>query len=617
MKSDQRLLKHLRRGESVEEELSEPMVEALFLDDYYRGALGTASAAALAGAGIFSAFALLSATVEAAPLSATLLRVTLIVALLIGAGLIRFSPDFSRRNYVFVTGGISLFTLGGTVLILSIGATGSPHSIAGASPAIVFGLFLHYGFLRLPARVAATIGCLVSVLSIFTNESLADGGFVSARTVLYLAFSNLAGFLICRSLEARERDLFRERRRAERAQLAYKEWAQEAEEAHMDKTRLIAAVSHDLRQPMMAARTYVGALMRRLERGDLEQAVRQSALLDKSIASLGDMLDHLLTAARYDSGTEPIRVEWADLNTLMSRVRETFAPEAAAKGLELRIRLPKQRVALHTDAVALSRVLMNLVSNGLKFTQSQGGQGRGVLVAVRLIGEQCRIDVVDTGVGIDPTHLESIWQPYFQVDNEERRRDKGMGLGLFLVRRAIDHLPEHRLSIRSRVGHGSRFTISLPGKVIDEAAEVQFDRHGLDTSDLDILFGGFALVLEDDDDARIALEELLAGWGMVHASSGSLHDLMRNTDDEMRLPDVIISDYRLPGELDGTDCVRVLRRHLGVDVPAILITGESDLSTIRERLPDHCVLLQKPFDPNALAVPIVAAISQARRAEGA
>ena len=385
----------------------------------------------------------------------------------------------------------------------------------------------------------------------------------------------------------------------------------------MDKTRLIAAVSHDLRQPMMAARTYVGALMRRLERGDLEQAVRQSALLDKSIASLGDMLDHLLTAARYDSGTEPIRVEWVDLNTLMSRVRETFAPEAAAKGLELRIRLPKRRVALHTDAVALSRVLMNLVSNGLKFTQSHGGQGHGVLVAVRLIGEQCRIDVVDTGVGIDPTHLESIWQPYFQVDNEERRRDKGMGLGLFLVRRAIDHLPEHRLSIRSRVGHGSRFTISLPGKLIDEAAAVQFDRHGLDAGDLDSLFGGFALVLEDDDDARIALEELLAGWGMVHASSGSLHDLMRNTDDETRLPDVIISDYRLPGELDGTDCVRVLRRHLGVDVPAILITGESDLSTIRERLPENCVLLQKPFDPNALAVPIVAAISQARRAEGA
>ena len=105
--------------------------------------------------------------------------------------------------------------LGGTVVILSMGAVGSPHSVAGASPAIVFGLFLHYGFLRLPARVAATIGVLVSVLSVFTAQPTAAGEIVSARTILYLAFTNLAGFLICRSLEARERDLFRERRRAE------------------------------------------------------------------------------------------------------------------------------------------------------------------------------------------------------------------------------------------------------------------------------------------------------------------------------------------------------------------------------------------------------------------
>jgi|GEM_PF-1755213 len=587
-----------------------------FLAEYRRTGLVWSTYACLATAVLlllFVAFPVLSRSV---PSAATAIRLVLLLVIGVIAYLLLFRRAFAIKHYVAIVASGSVVSLSGIALIVAIPSFGTVSSDFSPLPAMMFALLLNYGFLRLPLRWCSGISWFFSIVIVWASPA-AFTGSGQIRTLLYLVSSNVLGMVLCRSIEARERDLFRERRRAERAQLAYKEWAQEAEEAHMDKTRLIAAVSHDLRQPMMAARTYVGALMRRLERGDLEQAVRQSALLDKSIASLGDMLDHLLTAARYDSGTEPIRVEWAELDTLMSRVRETFAPEAAAKGLELRIRLPKQRVALHTDAVALSRVLMNLVSNGLKFTQPHGGRGRGVLVAVRLIGEHCRIDVVDTGVGIDPMHLESIWQPYFQVDNEERRRDKGMGLGLFLVRRAIDHLPEHRLSIRSRVGHGSRFTISLPGKVIDQSDEAQFDRHGLDAGDFESLYGGFALILEDDDDARIALGELLAGWGMVHASSGSLHDLMRNTDDEMRLPDVIISDYRLPGELDGTDCVRVLRRHLGVEVPAILITGESDLSTIRERLPEHCVLLQKPFDPNALAIPIVAAIRQARRVEGA
>jgi signal transduction histidine kinase/CheY-like chemotaxis protein len=590
--------------------------EQEFLSEYRQTGLIWSAYACVATASLLLLFVLFPILSLNVPDAATVIRLVLLGVVSVIAYLLLVRRQFAIRNYVFIVASGSVVSLSGIALIVAIPSFGTVSSDFSPLPAMMFALLLNYGFLRLPLRWCASICWFFSVVIVWASPA-AFSGSGQLRTLLYLVSSNVLGMVLCRSIEARERDLFHERRRAERAQLAYKERAQEAEEAHMDKTRLIAAVSHDLRQPMMAARTYVGALMRRLERGDLDQAVRQSALLDKSIASLGDMLDHLLTAARYDSGSEPIHVDWTDLDSLMSRVRETFAPEAAARGLELRIRVPKQRIALHTDAVALSRVLMNLVSNGLKFTEPRAKSGRGVLIAVRLIEGRCRIDVVDTGVGIDAQHLESIWQPYFQVDNEERRRDRGMGLGLFLVRRAIDHLPEHQLSIRSRVGHGSRFTISLPGKLINESTESRFDRRGLDDADFESLFGGFALILEDDDDARLALEELLAGWGMVHASSSNLHDLMRSNDDEMRMPDVIISDFRLPGELDGTDSVRVLRRQLGADVPAILITGESDLASIRERLPKHCVLLQKPFDPHALAIPIVAAIRQARQAEGA
>jgi signal transduction histidine kinase len=441
------------------------------------------------------------------------------------------------------------------------------------------------------------------------------GGNVEARAILYAVFANVAGMVVCRTLESRDRELFHQRRRAEAAQAELAERARAAEEAHMEKTRLLAAVSHDLRQPMTAALTYVDLLKGRLEKADLEKARQDAERLGDSIGILNTTLDHLLTAARYDSGTEPIRIESVELAPLLLRLRETFAADAQARGIELRVRLPDRRLIVTSDLVTLWRVLMNLLSNAVKFTDSKGRAGRGGVVRASLKGSVCRIDVADTGVGIAPEHIDAIWQPYFQIANAERNRERGLGLGLFLVRRALDHLPDHRLSLRSRPGRGSRFTLSLPGSWLSDPVALVRSAHRLGSEDLAVMRGAYVFVIEDDRDARRALQELLADWGVLYSSGATLEGLLADARSSDRVPDAIISDYRLPGGNSGVDCIRQVRERLGTEVRGVIVTGEPDLDRIRRHLPEGVVVLQKPFDAAALALPLIEAVSGARHAE--
>lgn len=589
--------------------------EAVFIDEYRAGALQGALYAALSAALVYAAFLGVALFSEQHTSLSLLVRSTLVVLLICVGVVIRTRPDFARTYYVPLTASASALALGGAVLLLSFGPYGTPNAGLGASPALMFGLFLHYSFLRLPMWAAATIGWAVSTAQVIWGAPMVIGGNASARTLLYLAFVNIAGMIICRSFETRERELFHQRRRAEAAQAELDRRARAAEEAHMEKTRLMAAVSHDLRQPMMAAVHHVSLLERRLQKRDLESAERQARALSDSVSVLAATLDHLLTAARYDSGTEPIMIESVELQPILGRLRETFESDAAARGIELRVRQPDRRLVVTTDATAFWRVLMNLVSNAIKFTDPHGRAGRGVVVRASLRDGVCRIDVADTGIGIAPEHLNAIWQPYFQVANSERSRVRGLGLGLFLVRRALDHLPNHRMQLRSRPGRGSRFSVLLPGLELG-VPEFLFRGHDrIADSDLEQLRGAYVLVLEDDVHARRALEDLLSDWSVLFTSGASLVELLDVIDSQERLVDFIISDYRLAGTATGTDAIVAIREALGAQIPAVIVTGESATGPIRERLPVDTLMLQKPFEATALAIPLLEAVRSARRAE--
>ena len=434
------------------------------------------------------------------------------------------------------------------------------------------------------------------------------GGSAELRTLVYILFSNIVGFLVCRSFETRERELFLQRRRAE--------------EAHAEKSRLLAAVSHDLRQPMAAMNSYVALLDRAINRNEEAKARRQIGHIRESVKMLSATLDQLMVAAMYDSGKVKHQVEMLEIGPLIGELRRSYFDEARKKGIELRVRIPNYRILVKSDEAVLRRILMNLISNAVKFTPAVAAdgrvlKGRGVLVAVRLFGQTCRIDVVDTGIGIAPEDRARIWQPYFQVESGERDRASGIGLGLHIVEKQLALLTTHRIHLSSRPGRGSRFTLRLPGERLRVSGVVERAVEQAGEAEMQILAGAYVVVLEDDVDARRAITELLDDWGVLHVSSARLEDLQEELASGLRSPDAVISDFRLPGGRTGAACIEEIRRILGDRIPAVLVTGEADLIAVAAQLPPDTVLLHKPFSEAQLAQPLLDAVHRARRAETA
>jgi signal transduction histidine kinase len=590
--------------------------ERQFTAEYHEVALDWGVLAAVAIALVFLLFAIVSAATELYSWNAQLLRIVLALVLLFVAYRLHYHRQFCRRHYESIASACSVLTLGGAILLPQLPG-GDPSVASTVTPAVMFGLFMHYSALRLSLVRSATIGWSASVVGAFWAPMVVGGSEI-LRTFIYLSFANVIGMLISRLRELRERELFLQRREAESARCEARERAAAAEEANQQKTRLIAAVSHDLRQPMTAAVAHLDLLQSRLDRDDRAGAITQAGRAATAVGVLGETLDHLLTAARYDSGTESIRIETVDLAPMLRRLRDDYQPDARSRQLELRLRLPRRRVLVRTDVHSLQRVLGNLVSNGLKFTDRADRPGRGVIVRARYRDNRCRIDVVDTGLGIAPEHRDLVWEPYVQINNAERDRQRGLGLGLFLVRRIVEQLPAHRVTMHSRLGRGSRFSVELPAMTLAAPPVPPLrgqpdDRQAV--LDRSALRGAYILFLEDDHETRLSLQELFDEWGLLYASGGTMRELLSSHEDSDRLVDAIVCDYRLPGGMTGAQCIEQLRERLGYAARAIVITGESDLDAVRARLGPDTVVLHKPFATSALAAPLVEAIESARVAE--
>jgi two-component system, sensor histidine kinase len=476
----------------------------------------------------------------------------------------------------------------------------------------MFGLFLHYAFLRLPLSVSATIGWSVSAAAVFWAPAV-TGGSEILRNAVYLSFANIFGMIVSRLGENRERDLFYQRREAETARAVALERQAAAEEANAQKTRLIAAVSHDLRQPMTAAISYLEVTRARLHAAGDHDALAPAEKAQAAVSMLGSTLDHLLTAARYDSGTEALNIELVELGPLLRDIHDGYIDEAERRGVRLRVRLPRERVLLSTDRHSLHRVIGNLVSNAIKFTDArETGRGR-VLIAAQMHGGRCRIHVIDTGIGIEHAQLQEVWKPYVQLNNTERDREHGLGLGLYLVQRIVQQLPDHSVSLRSRPGHGSRFTLAISASTFDRSAVRRpAARPAAAPLDLSPLRGAYVLLLEDDRDARLSMVALLSQWGVLPTACSTVAELMSVGAESDRLVDAIVCDYRLAGAVNGIDAIARLRDRLGYAPHAVLVTGEPDIAPLRARAGPETTVLHKPFTPESFATPLLRAVHAAR-----
>lgn len=376
-------------------------------------------------------------------------------------------------------------------------------------------------------------------------------------------------------------------RRVALATLELREKKEEAETATLAKSRFLAAASHDLRQPTHALGMFVARLAQLPHDEETRHLISN---LEASVRAMQDLLDALLDISRLDAHVVKVNLRAFPLEEVLEQLRSGLMPVATDKGLQLRIR--HSRVWVMSDPTLLHRILLNLVSNALRYTRRGG-----VLVTCRLrrAGEYVRIEIWDSGIGIAKEHQNDIFKEFFQIANTERDRSKGLGLGLNIVERTAQLLG-YSLELTSRPGHGTRFSIEVPvaspqpQSTLPAAPEVQ---------GFDDLSGLKVLVIEDDALAARGLASLLKSWGcqvrLVDGLAKALPPVAKGY-----VPNVIISDYRLRGGENGMDSVHRLRTAIGRDVPACLMSGDTNPELMQSARDAGLTLLHKPVRPAKL-----------------
>jgi len=426
---------------------------------------------------------------------------------------------------------------------------------------------------RLPVR-----GIVVEVRS----SRMPDGGFVvtysditptvQAAEALERANENLE-----RRVRERTEELTRLNQALGRAKA-------EADEANISKTRFLAAASHDILQPLNAARLYATSLVeRRLGDDDAKLA----ANVDASLEAVEEILSALLDISRLDTGAMKPEISSFALDEMLSQLELEFAPLAAEKGLELTF--VASSLAVRSDRRLLRRLLQNFVSNAIKYTP----KGR-VLVGCRRRGANVRIEVTDSGLGI-PTGKQKIVFQEFQRLAQGAKAARGLGLGLSIVER-IARILDHKIHLRSGVGRGSTFAVEVP-----IAARAASSRPALRTAPAPAtpLEGVIVLCIENEPQVLAGMEALLTNWGCHVLAAQDLDTAMAAIHRSGARPDVLLVDYHL-NEGNGIDVIIRLRNRLGPDLPAALITADRSPRVRDEARAHDLLLLNKPVKPAAL-----------------
>jgi signal transduction histidine kinase len=367
------------------------------------------------------------------------------------------------------------------------------------------------------------------------------------------------------------------------------------EAASREKSRFLAAASHDLRQPLQAVALFSAALEQELQ----DTASHPTASrLQTSVQALGSSLDTMLDISQLDAGTVEKQVRPVAVRAVFQSLSEVFQPLAIDLGLELRIRASDHWVV--TDPQLLERMLANLVSNALKYTHSGG-----VLVVVRRRSANVWIEVRDTGIGISPEHQGHIFDELYQIANPGRERHKGLGIGLAIVRRLSDFL-DHAVTVHSRVGRGSCFRVVVPlaraGQVPEPAHDLKANIH----RSLEML-PRRVLVLDNETNIVLALESFLRPYD-IHVLGVADTQTARIALGEASANqgfDLLLCDWRLSAGEDGLDFLLEVRQSMP-GLPLLLMTGETDPEHLKRAQRSGVAIVLKPVTPNALLDAFVA-----------
>lgn len=547
-----------------------------------------------------------------------------------GAGLIliarRRSPEAVAAALSFGLVALYLLSLG------MIAATTFPYNYLFYFICLPLILTFLFGLFRLDSRrVYALTGlCLLASFAFLVFAETTDTGapknileffskglsYYNVAALIFLLSFSLIGCVIAVELERSEREAFvRERALSDRnARLesaraetrtktqalvrAKDELRGLAERQNEAKSKFLADAAHDLRQPMQALTNLLGAASHAIGQGDLARAAETLELAQDASRLTRNSFNAVLDISRLESGFVEAELGDVDLVDLVEEVAAPCIVAAAERGVDLRFRWREAPIAVRSDRHLLGRVIANLLSNAIKYCDPARPKPR-VLVGIVCLPGRVRLDIVDNGLGIAEADWARVFNPFVQLHNDARDREKGVGLGLSIVNAIVSLLPEHRIDMRSAEGEGTRFSLDLPYG--QPAAPVRPDI-ALPADHAD-LAGLYILYVEDDALVRDSALTLFDTLGMRHEAFASCADMEGALPSFEREPDILISDYRLPDGRTAADVVAATSAAFGRALPLIVVTGEMlplDLPGAR--------VLRKPVSPESLIAAISASL---------
>jgi signal transduction histidine kinase/CheY-like chemotaxis protein len=467
------------------------------------------------------------------------------------------------------------------VCIVLTGMSGGAVPSLSAFPPAYIGLLIA---MQLPfaLRCLAQEDAIYSVYVLF--QLCLIGAYLYCSRITYQALKGTVA-LRFENLELM-RGLARERDRATAADEA--------------KTHFLAAASHDLRQPVHALALFAATLGALARRGDVEsrEAAGIAAKLETVIQALGGLLNGLIDVSRLDAGLVPVRRQPVFLPQMLKDLSEQLAPQASERDVTLR--LVAGQAWIDSDPMLLRRILDNFVTNAVRYAP-----GSHVLIGSRSRGAAVDIIVADTGPGIPDEQQRAIFEEFVQLDNPQRDREQGLGLGLAIVRR-LAALLDHPIGLRSIPGKGSTFSVRVPKALGPAAGLDPSQRLASSSSGLRIM------VLDDDPQVLDGIVGLLAAWEHQAIAGTDIEELFRrHVATGTGGVDLVIADYRLAAGLTGSEAVERLAGMLGYRPPTLIITGDTLPERLRELSASGHRVLHKPVAADALQAAIRASVADA------
>ncbi len=360
------------------------------------------------------------------------------------------------------------------------------------------------------------------------------------------------------------------------------------------KTKFLASASHDLRQPVNAIGLFANSLKSK-HSNDKKLAILNK--IDQSVNALNSMLHGFLEISRLDAGivkNDPMHVR---LSSNVNQILDDFAEEI--KKNNVKVKLPAN-LTIYIDPQIFKRVVTNIIDNAIKYTPKGG-----IFIGAKAQNNKVRLVIIDSGVGISADKIDNIFNEFEQLNNPERDRKKGIGLGLSIARR-LCVIGGINLEVSSKLGKGTRVVLEFKQGVYSSAIELPTIAPSYDLSKLVIL------VIEDEKDILEAMGLLIGDWGSQCILSESPQEALVKLQKIDQCPDLILSDYRLRNSESGLDAIEYIRDEYNSRIPAIVITGDTSPKSFSALEETNQSVLHKPIKADVLKQSILEIIESKR-----